>query len=200
MGMLAPDVRILSLSRCWPLVALLGCADAAPSQPPPTPPPAPEVVEPEPEPPPAVSPKTAEVSPEPAADPPPPTSEGGHVVRQHDSVAHSSTVPTIPMSEPVVGTMDKDVIRRIVRAHIHEIRDCYNLGLAKDPALAGRIAIEFTIGPDGKVEEAEATDVTGFADPDVPTCIAEAIATWTFPAPRGGGRVNVSYPFNLVPG
>lgn len=129
-----------------------------------------------------------------------PASEGGHVIRPSDPVPQPGTIPTVEVSKPMVGTMDKDVIRRIVRAHMHEIRECYNLGLAKDPALAGKIAIEFTIGPSGKVERSVAKDLSGLADPEVPKCIAEAIATWTFPEPRSGGRVTVSYPFNLVPG
>ena len=142
------------------------------------------------------------VEPEPVEAEPQETSpaiEGGHVIRPSDPVVRPGTVPTVKVSEPRVGTDDKDVIRRIVHRHVHEIRECYNRGLAKDPALTGKILIEFTIGPSGKVEESKATDVTGFADPEVPNCIAEAIGTWTFPEPRGGGRVTVSYPFNLVP-
>mgnify|MGYP000697547778 CR=1 FL=1 len=30
-------------------------------------------------------------------------------------------------------------------------------------------------------------------------CIAQAVATWRFPAPTGGGVVTVNYPFNLQP-
>jgi outer membrane biosynthesis protein TonB len=181
-----------AVSRCWPLVALLGCAEVVVTQPMPTPSEPPSVVEHEPEAVVAAS-EPSEVAPE-------RPSESGHVTRPSDPVAPPGTVPTIKASEPVVGTQDKDVIRRIVRAHVHEIRDCYNAGLAKDPTAKGMITIEFTIGPDGKVEASNVKDVTGFADPEVPTCIAEAIATWTFPEPRGGGRVIVSYPFNLVPG
>ncbi|HLT39652.1 MAG TPA: AgmX/PglI C-terminal domain-containing protein [Enhygromyxa sp.] len=128
------------------------------------------------------------------------TSAVDHLVGTGDPIAPPDTVPRLTTSEPVVGGMDKDVIRRVVRSHINEIRDCYNLGLAKDPTLAGRIAIEFTIGPSGAVEQAKATDLDGLADPAVPACIVAAIETWVFPEPRGGGRVTVSYPFNLEPG
>lgn len=139
------------------------------------------------------------VATEPSEAPPPePTGDGGHEVRPSAPVAAPGTVPVVEVSQPMVGTTDADVIRRIVRAHINEIRDCYNKGLAKDPTLAGKIVIEFTIGPSGAVERSTATDVSGLADPELPKCIADAIATWTFPAPRGGGRVTVSYPFNLM--
>ncbi|MGB1017018.1 MAG: AgmX/PglI C-terminal domain-containing protein, partial [Nannocystaceae bacterium] len=55
----------------------------------------------------------------------------------------------------VTGALDKDIIRRIVRAHINEVRSCYNTELAKDPNLKGRASIQFTIGSSGKVEEAK---------------------------------------------
>lgn len=179
---------------------LLGCVQTIYVEPPPTMDVSARSVEPEPEPEPAAA---TPVEPEPILANEPheePASEGGHVIRPSDPVAQSGTLPTVAVSEPMVGTMDWEVIRRIVHRHMHEIRQCYVLGLAKDPALAGKIAIEFTIGPTGKVEQSTAKDLNGFADPEVPKCIAEAIATWTFPEPRGGGRVTVSYPFTLVPG
>jgi hypothetical protein len=196
-----------TVARAWPFALVLGCVTTV-SVPPTTTtheaareqPPQPVELENETEPSESEPPAAATEATEPSEDPPEPATTGGHVVRPADPVASPGTVPTIEAKQPVVGEMDKDVIRRIVRAHIHEIRDCYNKGLAQDPTLAGKIAIEFTIGPSGKVEEAKAVDVTGFADPEVPKCIAEAIETWTFPEPRGGGRVTVSYPFNLVPG
>jgi hypothetical protein len=125
---------------------------------------------------------------------------GGHVVRPTEPIPEPGTIPRIEQTEPVVGTTDKDAIRRVVRMHISEIRACYNEGLKVDPALAGRITIEFVIGPSGQVEDATATDITGLGDPRLPTCIEAAIEQWVFPKPRGGGRVTVSYPFNLVPG
>jgi tetratricopeptide (TPR) repeat protein len=37
----------------------------------------------------------------------------------------------------VKGALDKDIIRRIVRAHINEVRYCYNQALARDPNAQG---------------------------------------------------------------
>jgi hypothetical protein len=194
------------VARTWPIALLLGCVHTVHVQPPSDPvargqttqPVALEPVEPEPVEPEPAEPEPAE--PEPSESAPESAIEGGHVVRPTDPVATPGTVPTVEVSEPMVGTMDKDVIRRIVRRHINEIRYCYNLALAKDPTLAAKISIEFTIGPSGAVEQAKATDVNGLADPELPKCIADAIETWVFPEPRGGGRVVVSYPFNLIPG
>lgn len=100
-------------------------------------------------------------------------------------------------SATVKGAMDKDIIRRIVRAHINEIRLCFNQGLAKDPTLEGRVTIQFTIGPDGTVPVAVVQD-SNLTDPKVAQCMAKAVKRWKFPKPDGGGNVVVTYPFVLT--
>jgi Ca-activated chloride channel family protein len=111
-----------------------------------------------------------------------------------------SRVPTIRQAKPTVtGSLDKDVIRRIVRAHINEIRSCYNARLTNDPTLSGNVTIDMTIGADGKVSaSAIASNTTG--DEPLGQCIAKVVKRWTFPKPAGGGTVKVIYPFTLSPG
>ncbi len=99
----------------------------------------------------------------------------------------------------VKGALDKDVIRRVVRAHINEVRNCYNVGLARDPLLAGRVAIQFQIGNTGKVPMAVVAKST-VKDDRVGNCIAKAVRRWKFPRPRDGGMVIVTYPFLLSRG
>lgn len=97
----------------------------------------------------------------------------------------------------VDGALDKDLIRRIVRAHIGEVRYCYDEGLAHDPELAGRVVVDFVIGAEGKVTRSTAeSDMEG----DVPDCIATAVSRWLFPRPADGKDVAVKYPFVLEPG
>ena len=99
----------------------------------------------------------------------------------------------------VKGAMDKDIIRRIVRAHINEIRYCYNQGLVRDPNLKGRVKVQFTIGPTGQVPVAVVQE-SSLKDNNVAQCVAKAVKRWKFPRPQGGGNVVVSYPFVLSPG
>lgn len=96
------------------------------------------------------------------------------------------------------GVLDKDLIRRVVRAHIDEVRYCYNAGLEKDPDLAGKIVVGFEIGADGAVQSSEITEST-LPDAEVGTCVAAAVKKWVFPKPQGGS-VAVAYPFVLEPG
>jgi outer membrane biosynthesis protein TonB len=122
---------------------------------------------------------------EPTEEPPPP-----------EAAEPTAEVEPAPKAE-VRGSLDKDIIRRIVRAHIGEVRYCYNEGLAHDPELSGRVSVEFVIGAEGKVIRSTAeSDMEG----EVPECIANAVGRWLFPRPADGKDVAVSYPFVLEPG
>ncbi|HET6582163.1 MAG TPA: AgmX/PglI C-terminal domain-containing protein, partial [Nannocystaceae bacterium] len=106
-------------------------------------------------------------------------------------------VPSVRMAKAAVtGALDKDLVRRIVRAHLDEVRYCYHLGLVRDPKLRGRIVIQFTIGPTGKVAAAVVQSTT-LSDRAVAQCAARAVRRWRFPKPAGGGNVIVSHPFVL---
>jgi hypothetical protein len=108
-----------------------------------------------------------------------------------------STVPEIrQLRLTVEGPLDKDIIRRIIRAHINEVRYCYNQGLARNPNLAGRLELEFVILDDGKVGTAAVRSST-LADQQVGTCAANAVRRWTFPKPEK--VVKVVAPFDLSP-
>ena len=109
-------------------------------------------------------------------------------------------VPRVRQAKAQVkGALDKDIIRRIIRNHINEVRFCYNQGLARDPNLKGRVAIQFTIGPTGQVPVAVVAQ-SSVKDKNVSNCIAKAVKRWKFPKPPGGGNAVVTYPFVLEPG
>lgn len=104
-----------------------------------------------------------------------------------------------PGESETSDSIDKDVIRRIVRAHLNEVRYCYSKGLASNPDLKGRVMVKFKIAPTGSVVESEVDSQT-LGDDTVASCISEAVKRWEFPKPAGGGDVVVSYPFVLSPG
>jgi len=109
-------------------------------------------------------------------------------------------VPRIRQAKATVtGSLDKDVVRRVVRRHINEVRHCYTQQLTKDPALSGRVEVEFVVSADGKVTSAKVTHTT-IKDEALGKCIATAVRGWSFPKPDGGGTVSVKYPFVLSPG
>ena len=109
--------------------------------------------------------------------------------------AQSGRVPRIRQeTATVTGDLDKDIIRRIVRAHINEIRYCYNQVLVLDPTAAGRVEIDFEIAGDGTVSSSTVKRST-VHDETMPKCMTKAVLRWTFPKPDDGKRVTVAYPF-----
>jgi TonB family protein len=96
----------------------------------------------------------------------------------------------------VRGSLSKEVIRRIIRRHINEVRFCYEQELNQRPDLQGRVAVKFIISPTGAVQNAMVAS-SNMGNARVEGCIAKAVRRWTFPAPEGGGIVVVTYPFVL---
>jgi hypothetical protein len=87
-------------------------------------------------------------------------------------------------------------IQGVVRASFKKLTPCYEKGLKKDPKLAGKIVVKFSIGKDGKVTKAESTDKT-FPDPNVVTCVVDAFKRLTFP--KADAPTTVSYPVVFSP-
>lgn len=96
------------------------------------------------------------------------------------------------------GTLDKTQIRAVVRAHITEIRGCYNEALARDPGAKGKVVLDFTIGTEGKVTRS-AVESSDLADAQMTECLRVAVGGWSFPRPVGGA-LQVNYPFVFEPG
>ena len=96
------------------------------------------------------------------------------------------------------GSLDKEIIRRIIRRHMNEVKFCYEQELMKKPDLYGRVMIQFTIAASGPVVASVVQNST-MSNPSVEQCIAQAVRRWEFPKPQGGGIVIVSYPFVLKP-
>lgn len=99
---------------------------------------------------------------------------------------------------PAAESVDKEVIRRIIRQHIDEVKACYEPELAKQPLLGGRIMVELTIAPTGKVVSSTLLSST-MGNARVEGCTVQAVRGWEFPKPPGGGVAIISYPFVIRP-
>jgi hypothetical protein len=108
--------------------------------------------------------------------------------------AHAPDV--VPGTAQVRGSLDKEIIRRIIRRHLNEVRFCYEKELMHKQDLYGRVMIQFTISGTGQVVASVHRRAT-MNNPNVEQCIAQAVRRWEFPKPQGGGIVIVSYPFVL---
>lgn len=95
------------------------------------------------------------------------------------------------MVPEVTGSLSPDIVRRVVRRHLNQVRYCYEVALRQTPGLEGEIRVSFTIVADGSVS---ATNVAAntVGSPELAACIASRPRTWLFPQPEGGGTVVVN--------
>jgi TonB family protein len=104
----------------------------------------------------------------------------------------------LPGSAVVRGSLDKEIIRRIIRRHINEVKYCYEQELVRKPELGGRVSVQFTIAATGQVVASVLQNST-MGNIRVENCVVQAVRRWEFPKPLGGGIVIVTYPFAFTP-
>ncbi len=123
--------------------------------------------------------------------------EGGYGSGVGGFRGRSAGVPQVRSGGAEVrGSLSKEVIRRVVRRHINEVKFCYEQQLNARPDLSGRVTTKFVISPTGSVQSAMVGS-SSLRNEAVESCIVSAVRRWTFPAPDGGGVVVVNYPFLL---
>lgn len=94
----------------------------------------------------------------------------------------------------VSGGLDREIIAEYIKKQIGHILACYERQLSARKDLGGKVSVKFTIGGQGSVETQNITEST-MKDATVEGCILNRVAKWTFPAPTGGTKVIVTYPF-----
>ncbi|MGE0871212.1 MAG: AgmX/PglI C-terminal domain-containing protein [Kofleriaceae bacterium] len=108
----------------------------------------------------------------------------------------SAAVPTVSIGQPSAqGDLDKAIIRRYIKRNIQKIQYCYEKELLAKPGLSGVVSTSFFITPNGNVASSNGSGV----DPNVANCVAGVIKAIEFPKPKGGGGVQVNYPFTFRP-
>ena len=106
-----------------------------------------------------------------------------------------STDIGIASSDPVVmGSLDKELIRQVIRRNIGQIRFCYESLLNRYPKLAGKVPVKFVITESGTVASSQPSGSTS-GNAELDSCVAGRVRTFVFPKPKGGGVVIVTYPF-----
>jgi hypothetical protein len=104
----------------------------------------------------------------------------------------TAAVPSVSIGQPSSsGDLDKAIIRRYIKRNLQKIQYCYEKQLLAKPTLSGTVSSQFFITPNGTVASSKADGV----DPEVSSCVADVIKSIEFPKPKGGGSVQVNYPF-----
>lgn len=94
--------------------------------------------------------------------------------------------------------LTREEIARVVRAHEHEIRACYDRALiqAGNREIAGRLEVAWFVNAQGRAVNIERQSAFG-SDGGLFDCVAGRIRSWQFPRPRGGQGAQVTYPWLL---
>jgi hypothetical protein len=113
------------------------------------------------------------------------------------NAVHRATAPDggTPVIRVTPG-LDRQIVRRVVRQHMNEIRFCYESQLVRHPEARGRMVAGFVIEATGRVATAAASSST-IGLPPVESCVVDVIRRLEFPRVAGGGTVVVSYPFQF---
>jgi hypothetical protein len=99
----------------------------------------------------------------------------------------------------MTGSLSEEIIRSTIRSYRRQIRYCYEQELIRHPELTGKITVHFIINSKGLVRYAEGTSTPGLNGTNLKYCVLNKVRTWKFPRPRGGGEVEVYYPFLFAP-
>lgn len=106
----------------------------------------------------------------------------------------SGGVGLIEDESEVVGGLDREVIANYIKTQLGQILYCYERQLSATPNIYGKVAVKFTISGTGQVET-QSINETELKSQPVENCILSRVAKWKFPAPNGGTKVLVTYPF-----
>ncbi len=92
---------------------------------------------------------------------------------------------------------DRDFVRRILRAHLNEVRDCAWSRVEDPQELVGTMQLTLVVAPTGHVvsEKADAA----LAERNIDACVAEAGRRWRFPSTGDGNRAKVRVAVELRP-
>jgi outer membrane biosynthesis protein TonB len=99
----------------------------------------------------------------------------------------------------VRGPLDRVAVMDRARQARGDLMGCYDREVQRYPTLAGRLVVQFSIGPDGDVREAGVLQSTVVDDP-LAACVIGNVRSWRFPPPADRGTVLVLLPiaFNRV--
>ena len=105
----------------------------------------------------------------------------------------------VPPGDPLVsGGLTSQEVQAVIRANLNQIRHCYEQLLQRSPSSSGKVKVRFVVRPNGRVGSASIASST-IRDSKLKGCVTSKVRRWSFPKPRGGKPVTVTYPFVFNP-
>lgn len=98
----------------------------------------------------------------------------------------------------VMGSMDPELLRKILREYIPQFRHCYQQELiGQNEKIKGVIDLNFTISQEGRVIKHNIRAKDARFSKNGVGCMARVLSLIDFPKPKGGGVVDVRQPLNF---
>lgn len=92
----------------------------------------------------------------------------------------------------VKGSLDREVLQRVIRQHMARFKVCYERHLRDHPDAPARPPrVEFRVTADGST----AGVVVASGDPDLDACLARQLESMRFPPPAEG-EIHITYPIH----
>jgi len=126
-------------------------------------------------------------------------SGGGRAGYGKISMVGGTSAVSLALDEEVSieGGLDQDQIKAVINRNQGQITYCYEKGLQAQPTIGGRVAVNFIIGPAGRITMAKIAE-SSLGSRMVENCMLQRMKTWQFPRPVGRVNVDVLYPFELT--
>lgn len=124
---------------------------------------------------------------------------GGRAGNGKISLVGGTSAVSLPLDDEasVEGGLDRDQIIAVINKNRGQIVYCYEKGLQAQPSIGGRVAVDFVIGPAGRITTAKVAQ-SSLGSRMVENCMLQRMKTWQFPRPVGNVNVDVLYPFELM--
>jgi len=97
----------------------------------------------------------------------------------------------------VLGAIDPELVRKLMRERISEFRHCYQRELIANTNAVGVFDLEFQINANGKGTNVKVKKVGGGFTSNAINCLAKVVSFIRFPKPKGGGTVDIKQPMNF---
>lgn len=123
---------------------------------------------------------------------------GGQVATARKGPAQIKSRVTADDISGVDGQIDKKIVAKTIRRRQRAFQQCYENALKSNSKLAGKLVVEFVIGEDGRVKDADVVR-DGVGSSDVSKCVLKLVKRLRFPKPDEG-EVTITNSFVFQPG
>lgn len=98
----------------------------------------------------------------------------------------------------VLGSIDPELLRKILRKYLPQFRHCYQQELEfNSEKIQGVVDLDFRISENGKVSRADVKSKNRSFSKSGTECMGRVLSMIQFPKPKGGGVVDVRQPLNF---